>query len=591
MKKLIYKTLFVLSFIGIVSSCDLDAPTKSATDESVLYSNYALVEPAVMGICNSFASVNSYRGRFLPYYGINSDIEWINNMPTDGNGLADDGKYELTGFAARPTNGQMNTTDNAWAAFYEGIERANLCIKGLRAYGNIENDKSMAQLLGESLTLRAVLFLDLVKGWGDVPARFEPITSETTYIPRDDRDVIYKQLLADLLEAEDYVAWPNETSITSSTLRINKAFVKGLRARVALYAGGYSQRKDGIRLSQDADLSKDKMYTIVKEECLSIINSGTCTLGTFEDNFKKLCQDDVTAGGESLWEIPFSDEPARGRVVYTFGVKHQAVDQYTGQAQGGVNGPIPTLFYDYDKDDIRRDITCVPYEWSKDNPSIQQLRSLKSWCFGKLRYEWMKRRVTSTNDDGVNWQYMRLADVYLMAAEAINELESPSAAAPYLKKILDRALPASKVSAYMTQATASKTAFFNAIVDQRAFEFAGESLRKADLIRWNILKTKLDAAKTKMTDLANRSGAYADLPQYLYWKNDGENLVIYGLEHGDTDTAGDALGYGNKTEWISPSKLTQDLINALYQKDPNQNQFWPIWQTFIASSNGTLSND
>lgn len=53
------------------------------------------------------------------------------------------------------------------------------------------------------------------------------------------------------------------------------------------------------------------------------------------------------------------------------------------------------------------------------------IAQFKSWCFGKLRYEWMNRIVTSTNDDGVNWQYMRLADVYLMAAEAINELEEP----------------------------------------------------------------------------------------------------------------------------------------------------------------------
>lgn len=125
----------------------------------------------------------------------------------------------------------------------------------------------------------------------------------------------------------------------------------------------------------------------------------------------------------------------------------------------------------------------------------------------------MSRIVTSTNDDGINWQYMRLADVYLMAAEAINELESPSAAAVYMKPILDRALPATKVTAYMNRATASKDAFFNAIVEQRAFEFAGEMLRKADLIRWNLLSTKMAEAKTKMQQLRSREGAYADLPE------------------------------------------------------------------------------
>lgn len=589
MKKFIYKSLLALSLIGVMAACDLESDPKSSAEQESVFSIYGLAEKAVMAIHQSFGEQNSYRGRFLPYYGINSDIEWMNKIESQS-----DAKKQLAGYAATSTNTEMNTENNAWAKFYEGIERANMCIVGLRTYGNVENDADMAYLLGEALTLRAVIYLDLVKGWGDVPARFEPITTETVYVPKSDRDVIYKQLLADLKEAEALVAWPNESSQTTSVERVNKAFVKALRARIALYAGGYSQRADGIRLSNDSELGRTAMYTIAKEECVDIINKGSNQLGAFETNFKNLCRDIVTAGAESIWEIPFSD--GRGRVLYTLGVEHLAADQYTKQNKGGVNGPLPYFFYDYDVDDVRRDITCVPYEWSKDSQSKQQLRTIASWCFGKLRYEWMDRIVTSTNDDGVNWQYMRLADVYLMAAEAINELENPANAAQYMKPVLDRALPAAKVDAYMAKATASKTAFFDAIVEQRAFEFAGESLRKADLIRWNLLKDKLDEAKTKMTQLANRQGAYADLPEKLYYITgaDNETLVIYGLNHGETDAEGQTLvdneNYSSDA-WISTTKLTESLINALYQKNPNENQYWPIWQTFIDTSNGTLSND
>ena len=588
MKRIINICMIVVSLGVFITSCDLDAPSKSAAEGSVVLSIEALAEGAVMGIHQSFGETNSYRGRFLPYYGINSDVEWINGInPTQ---LNDGGKYEISTYATTPGNTQMNTDNNAWAKFYEGIERANKAIEGLRDFGDVEENPRMAQLLGEALTLRAVIYLDLVKAWGDVPARFEPITTETLYLPRSDRDVIYKQLLADLDEAEELVAWPNETAITSSTERVNKAFVKGLMARTALYAGGYSQRADGVRHSNDSELSVDKMYALAKEKTIEVIQQGTNTLGSFEQNFRLLCEDNVSAGKESLWEIPFS--AGRGRVLFTLGVQHRAVDQYTAQNRGGTNGPLPYLFYDYDVEDLRRDVTCVPYEWSNSNPSHQQLRSIDNWCFGKLRYEWMNRRVTSTNDDGINWQYLRLADVYLMAAEAVNELEGPAAAAPYLKPILDRALPAAKVSAYMAQATVNKEAFFNAIVDQRALEFAGESLRKADLIRWNLLKTKLDEAKTKMTQLINREGPYANLPEKLYHKigDDNETLIIYGLNHGDTDEIGASLNYEGSTTWFDPSDLTPELINALYQKDPDQNQFWPIWQTFIDSSNGQLTN-
>lgn len=593
MKRYIYISLFSVSLMGLVSSCDLEAPSKSSMDSSVIFSTPSLAEGAVMGIHQSFGETNSYRGRYLPYYGINSDVEWINGM--DPTKMPDAGKYDLCTYASTATNTQMNTTNNAYAKFYEGIERANQAILGLRAYGDVENNSTMAQLLGEALTLRAVLYLDLVKGWGDVPARFEPITTETMYVGRSDRDIIYKQLLSDLEEASRLVAWPNETSVTKSVERVNKAFTKGLRARVALYAGGYSQRADGIRLSNDPELSREAMYTIARDECLDVIaHCPELSKLAFKDNFLRLCQDDVTAGAESLWEIPFSD--GRGRVLYTFGVKHNAKDQYTQQNNGGVNGPLPYLFYDYDVEDIRRDITCVPYDWSKElinGRSKQELRSLDNWCFGKLRYEWMKRIVTSTNDDGVNWQYMRLADVYLMAAEAINELSTPAEAAQYLKPILDRALPADKVTAYMATATASKDAFFNAIVDQRAFEFAGECLRKADLIRWNLLKTKLDEAKDKMKKLARREAPYNDLPEKLYFETaeDGETLIIYGLNHGDTDEEGEALGYESNTTWISTEKLEDTLIESLYTKNPDENQVWPIWQTFIDSSNGMLTNE
>ena len=597
-----------IALAGVVTSCDMDAPTQSTLDESSVFSQYSLAESEIMSIHVSFCQTNSYRVRFLPYYGLNSDLETgSGTQPSYSKAMSYDDKNSLWAYNTLATNGQMNTDNNAYAMFYEGIERANLAIQGIRKYGNIENNRDMAQLLGEALTLRALIYTDLIKAWGDVPARLQPNNADNVYMPRCNRDSIYKVLLADLKEAEDYCYWPNENQITKSTERVSKSFVKGLRARIALYAGGYGLRGDGYRKSKDPELETSKMYQIAKEECLDVINSGRNKLGNFKDNFTKLCQDNVTAGDESLWEIPFSD--GRGRVLYTFGIKHNAKDQYTSQPQGGVNGPIPYLYYDYDTEDIRRDITCVPYEWSKEltnGKSNQQLRAINKWCFGKLRYEWMKsdrRLKLGANDDGINWQYMRMADIYLMAAEAINALDGPTAAWPYMKPILDRALPAEKVAALQAKYTASQEAFFNGIVEQRAFEFAGESLRKADLIRWGIIDEKMAEAKEKLTRLASRTGEYSDLPSKLYYKlgSDGETLSIYGLNHGDTDEQGEAMTkddsnkYSSK-QWFVDSKtgeniINDDYINGLYVNKPSLNCLWPIWQTFINKSNGMLNND
>lgn len=250
MKNYIKLSIFSMALVAGMTSCDMEAPTQSTLDGSSVYSVYSLAEAEVMSIHVSFGETNSYRGRFLPYYGVSSDVE-VPSGTVPSFASKNDDKQNLVNYSTSESNGQMNTDNNAYAKFYEGIERANLAIEGLRQYGDIENNPNMAQLLGEALTLRAVIYTDLTKAWGDVPARFAPNNTDNIYMPRCNRDSIYKVLLADLKEAENYCYWPNENSITKTTERVSKSFVKALRARIALYAGGYGLRGDGFRTSKD----------------------------------------------------------------------------------------------------------------------------------------------------------------------------------------------------------------------------------------------------------------------------------------------------------------------------------------------------
>ncbi|WP_133641412.1 RagB/SusD family nutrient uptake outer membrane protein [Sphingobacterium paludis] len=598
MKNLVHTTL-LLAGILLASSCNdfLEAPAKSSMEAEVIFSDPTLAAGAIPGILQSFGETNSYRGRYLVFYGTNTDVEVNSSLKA-----IDDDKSRLSNYNTTLNNGQMNTENNAYAKFFEGIERANFAIVSLRRYGNIENSPEMAQILGEILTLRAVLYSDLIKGWGDVPARFEPITSATLTLERSDRNIIYKQLLADLAEAAELLPWPNQSAATNSVERVSKAFAKGLRARLALAAGGYALRQDGnIRLSDDPDLSREKMYSLAKQECLDIINSNTLRLLGFEETFRRFNQENLAAGGESMWEIPFAE--GRGRVIFDLGVRHTKTNKYTGQNRGGTIGPNPLMLYAFDRDDTRRFVSVVPYEWDRasadapDAGGFQIPSSLGRLFFGKYRYEWMSRRVTSTNDDGLNWMYMRYADVILMAAETINELDGPTAAAPYLKMILDRAFPnnPAKVSTLISAATPSKDAFFNTIVDQRALEFVGEMLRKQDLIRWNLLDVKLSEAKTKLEQLEKRTGIYANLPNRIYYRMaaDGETLDIYGLNFGDTDAQGASLGYTASKTWTMVANNDQTTYwNALVYpgKTANAQPYWPIWQVFLDASEGKLNN-
>lgn len=594
MKKLTKIIISGVVIANLFSACQefeedfLEAPPKSSLADNVIFANSDLAQGAVDGIIEIIAHTNSYRGRHIPFYGFNTDTEW--NYSSDEAGSS---QGELMIYDAKPNNGQMDRGDSSWNEIYVGIERANKCIEGIRTYGTTEPGTELGRLLGVALTYRAVFYADLIKAWGDVPARFEPINSETLYLEKANRDIIYKQIIADLEEAATLVPWPNEVSSTSTVERINKAFVKGLRARLALAASGFQQYPgDGVRRSNDPDLSVANMYKIALDECRDVINSGTAVLEpTFETVWRKLNEENISAGGESLWEMPFA--AGRGRVNFSFAIRHRSVDQYTAQARGGIAGPLPTVFYDYDETDSRRDITCIPYEWGTADAnefSQQTLVGLNTWYFGKYRYEWMNRRVTSSNDDGINWMYMRYAEVLLMAAEAANELEGPGAAAPYLKEIRRRAFPsalhAEKVDAYVN-AFSSKQAMLDAIVKEHMYEFTGEMQRKHALIRWNLLGANLAEAKQKMTDLQLRQGDYADVPTTLYYKYlpDNETLEIYGLNRGETTDPGTEY---SPQDWTD---LPDEEINSLFKVDPDTRQFWPIWQTFLDASNGKLVND
>jgi hypothetical protein len=577
---------------SLFTSCQedyLDAPPKSTMVEADIFTNIELAEGAVDGIKVPFAETNSYRGRFIPFYGLNTDVEWHNSSQSDND------TSNLVNYDLKSTNTQMNSVDNVWAMMYSGIERANICIAGLRSNSETKPGTQFGYLLGESLTLRAIYYADLLKAFGDVPARFEPVTTETLYIAKSSRDVIYKQLLADLAEAATLVPWPNETTTTSTVQRVNKAFVKSFRARLAMAASGFQQYPDGIHRSKDADLTVANMYKLALEECREVIASGKAHLEpSFETFWRKYNQENITAGGESLWEIPFAS--GRGRVFYTFAVRHNAIDQFqeSGAGRGGNAGPLPYVFYDYNVKDTRRDVTCVPYRYGAAVNKIakQELFALNTWYFGKYRYEWMNRKVKTANDDGMNKIYMRYAEVLLIAAEAANELEGVAAAKPYLREIRTRAFaPADQainVDAYLNNIT-SPDDMFKKIVEENKFEFTGEMERKQALIRWNLLKTNLDIAKVKMKNLQARTGDYANVPSTLYFKYKADNttLDIYGLNRGETVDPG--LGYSAMT-WVA---LEETKINSLYKVgiDPDSHQFWPIWQVFIDGSNNQLKND
>ena len=140
-------------------------------------------------------------------------------------------------------------------------------------------------------------------------------------------------------------------------------------------------------------------------------------------------------------------------------------------------------------------------------------------------------------EDGAKPVVMRYADILLMAAEIANELGDLNAAKGYFLPVRERAFKGHEEAAEAyVNGISSKEAMFNAIVDERAFEFCGEMLRKGDLIRWGLLKSKMDEAKAEMFKLRDLKAPYDYMSGDIYFQitDDPSEFTIYGLHRGET---------------------------------------------------------
>ena len=588
---------YILSYViaGLTFlSCDLmDQPAKSSFEDAEVFSNATLTRYSLNAIYESYTIMASYRTDYFYYYGLNTDIEMVGNR-----GSTPDDRTRITQYDITPNNYLLDNASDQYlfSGNMRGIERANICIQGLKEYGDVDNNPELGALYGEALVARALLYIDLMNVYGEVPARFTPITKETIYLPKADKDVLYKQLLSDLETAAKYLSYQQDV-ITKP----GKALANGLYARIALQAAGYSLRPDEgkvntgdagtVRKSRDPQLQASVLYPKALKALEDVIEHGNLSLyENFEDLWKSYCNLETQYGKEIIYGLPFSN--SRGQHITQNGVPNEKY----GHGSGGRNGVSPTLYFRYDKDDTRRDVTCCPFSYDKNGVADPTVANPARWYYGKFRFDWMETQPLKDNnaEDGAKYTYMRYADILLMAAEIANELDDLDKAKEYMKPVLGRAFHnESKVNAYLNR-LADKEAFFEAIKDQRAFEFAGEMLRRADLIRWGILKKALDEVKEEIRALQQLSGKFSTFSTAICWrlKENGTDVELYGFNPGETEdkTVTDPQGgWQRRKTYFTTIKDT--YIDNIYVKNPDENMYRPIPASIIIANMGVLKND
>ncbi|MFZ5939803.1 MAG: RagB/SusD family nutrient uptake outer membrane protein [Bacteroidota bacterium] len=599
MKRLIYILVVMLS----LTACDkfLDPDSLSTFDLEYICSNPEDARKTVNAMYVHF-SHDGFRSRLSNNMTGNTDIE-------HAGGSSDGARYQIWRLDAQENNGDL---DYVWTIAYQAIRDANVAIEGIEASPALNSEDAaisgeMYQLLGEAYTMRAYWYSMLVFYFGDVPFMTEaPKAGVNFYLPKEDRNVILSAVIDDLILIEPKMKWADE--VIYGIEQINREYTLGMIARLALQRGGYYLKPDLTMAREDDYL---EYYQIAKDYTYKLMTLKDRDLPTdFKQIFMNECKFITPVNDEILFEVPFAI--GEGDVGWNIGIR---VDQGTHPYGSGSNymAMPPTYFYSFDKADKRRDVTCGLY--TIDTDFIQQLVSTDNMNIsqGKWNRAWLDNPPgASTNKGtGINWPMMRYADVLLMYAEAENELNGPTAEAQAaLTRVRQRAFDeadwSTRVSQYVADVSGSKEDFFNAIVNERAWEFGGEMIRKYELIRWNLYYDKVVETVEGCKQMADEAFAgTSDLPDYVYTKRDESgNLLILNPDEKvlaapdeswerlawliDMHSESLADGYA---EWITRDWANYVAPSNIGVPDGVIRYIFPIPSTAIINSKGMLTND
>ncbi|RYY21384.1 MAG: RagB/SusD family nutrient uptake outer membrane protein [Cytophagaceae bacterium] len=505
----------------------LDAVSPSVYTNEVTFSSVSGANSAVIGAYDPLSGDNGYGVRLATGYAYDTD-EGQNRAGAPDGGSRDVNRYRMT----------AGTTEliAPFTTLYQGVERANICIEqipkmALYQSGTAQEQQQLRRLHGEALTLRALYYLEITRNWGDVPAPFEPAGDDVN-LPTTDRNAIYDRLLSDLAVAARLLPWRTQADYGPYE-RFTKGAAKALRARIALFRGGYQSRQG--QMVRTADYQN--AYQIARAECDTLLrNRAQHTLNpSFEAvwrNVSGLAFD--TQYGEILFEVAMGSGSAASdsKLGYNNGPRLSQLSRW-GQT-GGAISILPTYFYAFDSTDTRRDVTITLYRSVDATPNTLNSVTGTSITDGKFRRDWRVPLLPGTSQNlGMNWPIVRFSDVLLMFAEAQNELAGPSAAyngttpVQALEEVRRRAFLGANYKALPTAQVSSATAFFTTLVNERWLEFGGESIRKYDLIRWNLLGAKITETKANLTAFLAGTGAYARCPMYLYEYNTAPEQLRY----------------------------------------------------------------
>ncbi|SOD98475.1 RagB/SusD family nutrient uptake outer membrane protein [Spirosoma fluviale] len=393
-------------------------------DQSQAITNASTAEAAVNGLYNRLGSDGYYGSNFQA-------LAYLSGGDVQWTG-SQGAPQEITARKLTADNGYVGS---AWNAIYRTILQANYLLEAVPTITDPQLTATRKnQILGEAYAIRALSYFDLIRGWGGVQLILKATRTpaDNTNIPRSSVDESYAQVLKDLTTAEPLlIETTNRNKITRKT-------VWAIRARYHLYRQEWEQAETyASKLIDDA-----ANYKLAKPYSAFFANNAAAT-------------------PESVFEIAYTNSFKNGHYNWWL------PPALSGRREWAPNAALVVLLNDPNVGGNRKDL-------------IAQTSPPGNLWYGKLYY-----RIPLGTDPAY---VIRIAELYLIRAEARAQLGKPAAALTDLNAVRDRAgVPASQA--------ATKDALLLAIETERQVEFPFE----AD--RWfNLIRTGRAAAVLGITD-------------------------------------------------------------------------------------------
>lgn len=370
--------------------------------------------------------------------------------------------------------------EGPYFSFFQGINFANNLIAVLEK-GDGSAKPWVESKLAEAKAIRAYYYFWLVRMFSDVPLKLDPTTKGSYKGERTPVPEIYKQIVEDLKFAEDKL--PNRADPDG---RITKGGCKGILTQVYATMAGSRRTPDGQNVPGDA-----ANWALARDKAKEVLELGVYNLSNdYTRLFKDMAMDIYNP--EMIFDVSFTFDGAvdGSTFPYIFGPAAVGGPATIGGGKGSGLRVLREWVRELEPDDQRIEWNIAKYQYQA-----------KSW--NKIYYadttEWRvaKWRKWPDNDDShqfywgnylYNWPLVRLADIKLLYAEAINEANGgPNADAYQQINDVRRRAGLLDIPEGLT-----KEQFKERIMNERSIEFLGEGMRHFDLVRWGNFKQMMD---------------------------------------------------------------------------------------------------